>query len=926
MGKEHLHLVYFFFFILCAASAKQVSAQRDSATININLQNASIDELAKQIELQSDYRLYYDRPLFDSIRITASVSNSTPEAILKQAFSGTEFNYSIYGNSIFLTKGEQIMVVLPSQYSGETPNNVSAPKVQVADLAAPEQRVISTLENKIYTIGVNTNSQKTNATIAGYVKHSTSGEPLSGVAVFITKPRITAVTDAYGFYSLTLPKGRHELNLRAVSFKDTRRYILLLGDGKLDIGLQDQLLSLKEVVITADKTANIRRTQMGIEKLDIATIKQVPTVFGEADVLRVVLTLPGVKSVGESSTGFNVRGGSTDQNLILFNDATVFNPAHFFGFFSAFNPEVIKDVQLYKSSIPAKYGGRLASVLELNTREGNKKEYSGTAGIGLITSRLNFEGPIIKDKTSFIVGGRTTYSNWIMDLLPEKAGYRGAKASFYDLNLNVSHQQNERNSFYFTAYLSSDQSNLATDTTFRYSNQNLSLRWKHTFNNKLYSVVSGGVDKYEYNNYSNYLEEVDYSMKFSIQQNNLKATFNYYPTPKLNMEFGGSSILYKSKPGALLPYNERSLVVPDVLANEQAIESAIFVEPRYDLSDAITLNAGLRYSMYNNMGPGKVNFYAPGLPVTDANMVSTESYPKGKFIKTYHGPEFRLGARIALSPTFSVKAGYNTQRQYVHMLSNTTSMSPTDVWKLSDMNIKPQRGDQVSLGLYKNFKSNTIETSVEGYYKNIKDFLDYKSGAVLILNHKLEQDVLPTQGKAYGIEFLVKKLTGKLNGWLGYTYSRTLLKTEDITGTNSINGGKYYASNYDKPHDFTLIGNYRFSHRVSFSLNTTYSTGRPITLPVGRYFYKGGQRLLYSERNQYRIPDYFRSDISLNVLGNHKVRQLTHNSWTFGVYNLTGRKNAFASFFASENKVINGYKLSIFGTAIPFVNYNIRFK
>lgn len=917
----YLNIVFFF-------TSLQVPAQSPSEKVDVHLSNGSLEQLVKIIESKTGYNFYYEKSVFDSLRISVDSEQASVSDVLSKAFAGSDFKYAIFEQSVFLTKNVQIITShpfeMPESRGIETVKKSKSS--QLADLTVKEVSIPATLENKVFIIGTNTNRDKVNATLAGYVKDFKTGEPVPGVAIFTGKPRIGAVTDAFGFYSLTLPKGRHELSIRAVGKKDAHRQIVLQGDGKLDISIQEELFALKEVVITSDKASNIRRTPMGIEKLDIATIKQVPTVFGEADILRVVLTLPGVKSVGESSTGFNVRGGSVDQNLILFNDATVYNPSHFFGFFSAFNPEVVKDVQLYKSSIPAKYGGRLASVLELNTREGNKKEFTGTAGIGLITSRLNFEGPIIRDKTSFILGGRTTYSNWIMDILPEKAGYRGARASFYDLNLNVSHEHNAKNNLYLTAYVSSDRSNLATDTTYRYNNQNLSLRWKHVVNNKLYSVISGGVDKYDYQNYSAYQEESDYNLKFSIQQTNLKAIFNYYPQPKLNVEFGAGSIYYQSKPGSLQPYNEKSLVIPDVLAQEQALESAVFFEPRYDLSNAITLNAGFRYSFYNSMGPGNVKLYAPGHPMSDANVVSEKEYSKGENVKTYHGPEFRLGARFALSSTFSIKAGYNTQRQYIHMLSNTTSMSPTDVWKLSDMNIKPQRGDQISLGLYKNFRSNTIETSVEGYYKNIKDFLDYKSGAVLILNHKIEQDVLPTQGKAYGVEFLVKKLTGKLNGWVGYTYSKTLLKTEDITGVNSINGGKYYPSNYDKPHDFTLIGNYRFSHRVSFSLNTTYSTGRPITLPVGKYFYQGGQRLLYSERNQYRIPDYFRSDISLNVLGNHKVKQLTHNSWTFGIYNLTGRKNAFASFFASENKVINGYQLSIFGTAIPFVNYNIRFK
>jgi len=685
-------------------------------------------------------------------------------------------------------------------------------------------------------------------------------------------------------------------------------------------------LSLKEVTITSNRSVNVTGTQMGVEKLDIKAIKQVPTVFGEVDVLRVILTLPGVKSVGESSAGFNVRGGSTDQNLILFDEATVYNPTHFFGFFSAFSPDIIQDVKLFKNSIPAKYGGRLSSVLEMNVREGNKKKFEGTAGIGLLTSRLNIEGPIFKDKTSFIIGGRTTYSNWITKLLPKNSAYRRAEASFYDLNVNISHQQNEKNSFYVTGYLSSDRSSLATDTTFQYINRNLSLRWKHIYSEKFYSQITTGLDEYKYDNFSNYQEETDYRLEFSIKQTRFKTNFNYAPNRRMSIEFGTNSILYSNRPGSLRPYNEQSLIVANFLPKEQGIENAVFAEQSYELTPAITLNTGLRYSLYTSLGPSTQHIYAEGLSKSDANIESTQEYGAGKAFNTYQGPEYRLGATFLLNANLSIKAGYNTQRQYIHMMSNATSMSPTDTWKLSDLNIAPQTGEQFSLGIYKNFKSNSIETSVEGYYKNINNFLDYKSGAQLILNHKIEQDVLPTKGKAYGIEFLLKKSVGPLNGWISYTYSKILLKTDDVQGANSINQGKFYPANYDKPHDATLIGNYQFSKRFSVSLNVTYSTGRPITLPVGKYFSNGGQRLLYSQRNQYRIPDYFRSDISLNILGNHKVKQLTHNSWTIGVYNLTNRKNAFSTFFVSENKVINGYQLSIFGTAIPFVNYNIRFK
>jgi outer membrane receptor for monomeric catechols len=362
-----------------------------------------------------------------------------------------------------------------------------------------------------------------------------------------------------------------------------------------------------------------------------------------------------------------------------------------------------------------------------------------------------------------------------------------------------------------------------------------------------------------------------------------------------------------------------------VLQTEQALESAVYVSDRYDINPKFSLNPGIRYSFYNYLGPQMVDEYAPNLPKTENNRTNSVSYKSGDFIKTYHGPEFRITARYNISSSFSVKASYNTLRQYIHMLSNTATISPTDVWKLSDYNIEPQLGDQVSLGLYKNFKSDSVEMSLEVYQKNIRNYLDFKSGAILVLNEYIETDVFKTRGKAYGLEFMLKKRVGKLNGWLSYTYSRILLKMDDPLAGEVINNGKEYPANYDKPHDFTVISNYRINHRFSISFNLTYSTGRPITVPIGRFYYAGAERTLYGDRNAYRIPDYFRTDFSMNIEGNHKVHQKTHNSWTIGLYNLTGRKNPYSVYYTSENGVVNGYKLSIFGSVIPFINYNIRF-
>ncbi|HEY1024191.1 MAG TPA: TonB-dependent receptor [Sphingobacteriaceae bacterium] len=920
---RNLFLLYLLLFF--AGSTADVTAQTRPVTGTFN--DISFDEFIEQLEKKTDYNFYYDPAGFDSLRVNISVNDKPLQEVFERLFKNTGYYWAIDQNRIFFTKGRKIDTSLPVHLFPAAKPAETGPGVDLADLSSNKTIEVpkASLENKLYEIGMQTASVTGNATLAGYAVDAKTGEPVIGAAVFIEQPRLGTTTDQFGYYALTIPKGRHTLMIRGIGIRNTRRQVMLYADGKLNLEIQPQVTSLREVVISAENAANVKSVQMGLEKINIATIKQVPAVFGEADVLRTVLTLPGVKSAGEASTGFNVRGGAVDQNLILFNDATIYNPSHFFGLFSAFNPEVVKDVELYKSSIPSKYGGRLSSVLEVNSREGNKKEITGTAGLGLLTSRINLEGPLIKDRSSFIVGARTTYSNWLLKALPARSGYRNSKASFNDLNVHLNHRVNENNDVYLTGYMSNDQSNLNSDTLYGYSNKNISLKWKHVFNNKLVGHFTTGYDRYEYENYSDKNPVNAFNLSFDINQLNAKADFSYYRNPGHTIDFGFSSIRYGLHPGTFSPLGQESLIIPDVVDEEQALESAVYFGNRYDVTSRLSVDFGLRYSLFNYLGPQSINTYAPNLPKDETTLTGNRAYGRGDLIHTYHGPEFRLSARYSITDDLSVKAGYNTLRQYVHMLSNTTAVSPTDIWKLSDPNIKPQYGDQIAIGLYKNFKSNTIETSAEVYFKNLKDYLDYKSGATLVLNHDIETAVFNARGKAYGAEVMIKKLTGKLNGWMSYAYSRTLLRMDDENAGEVINRGEYYPSTYDKPHDFTLIGNYRFSHRVSLSLNTTYSTGRPITLPIGKYYYNGSLRALYSDRNAYRIPDYLRADLSLNIAGNHKVYQVAHNYWTFGIYNVTGRKNAYSTYFTSEGGVIKGYKLSIFGSAIPFINYNIKF-
>lgn len=889
----------------------------------VEFSNQPFLKLVEDLEQKSNYRFFFNPTVVDSLTVTVSASNKTISEILDEVFRSSNFRYAIDQNQyIYITLQEPILTDLPSDFFTGVGSSSDSLKRRINNSRFEEAEKVKV--EKLTTIGVRGATNKSTASIAGYVRNSKSGEPVIGASVLIETPLIGVATDPNGYYSITLPKGTHQLKIRSIGMKSLQRSVLLHSDGKLNIEMEEDVLPLKEVVIESERDELVLGMQMGLEKIDMKTLKQIPLALGEADVLKAILTLPGVQSVGEGTVGFNVRGGATDQNLILFNDAAIYNPSHLFGFFSAFNPDLLKNVELYKSGIPAEYGGRISSVLDVTTREGNKKKWAGSGGISPITGRFALEGPIIKDKCSFLLGGRSTYSDWLLRQIPSNA-LKNSEASFYDLNLNISHEINNKNSIYLSGYLSRDRFKLQSDTAYSYSNQALSAKWRHIFSNRLFAVFSGNFSGYNYTISSANNPVNAFDLSYSIKQVQGKVDFNYFMNAKHTINFGASIIRYQLAPGTLTPGRDESLIIPDALQEEQAIESAVYIGDNFEINPNLSLYAGLRYSFFQNNGPHDLFIYQPGSPKDVTSIIDTVSYTSGQNLSRAGGPEVRVSVRYRLATNASIKVSYNRTRQYIQMLSNTTAIAPTDIWKLSDPYIKPLIGDQISAGFYHNSKRTSFETSVEAYYKVMKNFLDYKGGAELILNHHIETDVLNAEGRAYGAEFMIRKSSGKLNGWLSYTYSRSLLKTEGDFDSETINRGEYYPSNYDKPHAVNFIGNYKFNRRFSFSLNVVYSTGRPITFPISKYTIDGAERLLYSDRNQFRIPDYFRTDFSFNLEGSHKMKKLAHSSWNFSVYNLTGRRNAYSIYFTTENGVVKGYKLSIFGSPIPTITYNFKF-
>lgn len=919
MCKVFVLSVFFFVF------AFQVSiGQKQEELFSGDLKGFTFDQLVESVEKQTSYRIYYNHSWTDTLKINLVVYQKNVSFIFDEVFKNTPLRYAIdQENNIFVTHSREIQTELPIDFfdaSQETARNTA--DFDFSEYQQ-EQGKIKSNESRVFSIGSKSAGLQGNASLAGYIRNQASGEPVVGASIFIEEPLIGVATDQFGFYSITLPKGKHQLKIQSLDMKPTVRQIILYSDGKLNVDMYEAVVSLKEVVINSERDAKVIALQMGIDRIDIKTLRQTPVALGEADVIKVMLTMPGVQSVGEGASGINVRGGATSQNLILLNDAVIFNPSHLFGFFSTFNPDILKSAELFKSGITADYGGRLSSVLDVSVREGNKKKFTALGGISPITGRLALEGPIIKDKVSFLVGGRSTYSDWLLKQVDSKQ-FQNSQASFYDVNANVSSTLSEKDNLYVSMYMSHDQFKLNSDTIYQYQDRNAGIKYKRIFNNKFYGVFGSSVSQYDFSLSSNRNPVNAFRFSYQIKLFTSKADFSYYLNPKHNLTFGASSINYDLSPGEILPNGAESLIVPENTQRERGRENALYAGDNFEFSNKLSVYGGIRYSYFSFLGPRTVYDYAADLPKERSNIQDTIFY-SSKRIAQYGGVEPRLSARYLLSRNSSIKVSYNRTRQYIHMLSNTIAISPTDVWKLSDQHLKPQIGDQLSIGLYHNSPKGLFEFSMEGYVKSIQNFLDFKNGAVLFLNQTIETDVIKTRGQAYGIELLLKKPAGKLNGWLTYTYSRSLLQTQSSFSSETVNKGKIYPANFDKPHAVNFIGNYKFNQRFSFSANTTYSTGRPITLPLAKYELNGSARLAYSERNEFRIPDYFRIDVGLNIEGNHKIKKLAHGSWTISVYNLTGRNNAYSVYFVSKEGIIKGYQLSIFARPIPTLTYNFRF-
>ncbi|UAB80786.1 carboxypeptidase-like regulatory domain-containing protein [Marixanthomonas sp. SCSIO 43207] len=906
-----------------------ISYSQEELLPSITFNNSSLEEAILKIESQTDYQFFYVDSWINNQSVSGTYSNISIHELLDTLLTNSVLNYYITEDKrIILTQNSIVYNTLPEgffpQEQDSTITVTTVKKEQYQPVFYNQETSKKSIPIETVRIGKESLTNTNNTyVLSGYVTNILTGRPIEDLAILVQGSNAGTTTNEEGFYSIKLKAGANVLETKLIGIEDVQKRVIIYNNGRLDIALNEDYELLGEVFLENEADKNIEETMTGSETIDVKVIKNIPLVLGERDILKVATTLPGISNTGEGAAGYNVRGGKADQNLILLDDAVIYNPSHFFGIFSSINPFTTGDVTIYKGSIPAEYGGRLSSVFDISTRDANVEEFGGEGSIGPVTANLTLETPIVKDKSAVMVGVRATYSDWILNSLDEES-LQNSEASFYDGIIKFNQKIGERDEIKATGYYSKDRYSITSDSLFLYSNRLISAQWNHTFNENNKSNLLLANSEYAYDIEYDGATNDDFNLGYRINETQLKLKLTSKLNKKHTLDYGVSGKLYNVEPGELKP-TQNSIVDPITIPKEKGLETAVFISDKFTVNDKLEFNAGIRYSQFAALGEASQRSYVAGLPISDATVTDTLNFNNNEVIETYGGPEARVSARYSFNPEFSIKASFNNTIQYIHTLSNNTTVSPTDTWKLSDLNIEPQRANQYGLGLYHNFDNNTYEVSLEGYYKRSKNILDFKTGSQLLLNENVETELLQGEGKAYGAELLLKKTKGKLNGWLGYSYSRSFLKLDSEFKEERINNGDYFPSNYDKPHDISVVANYKLTKRFSVSANFVYQTGRPITYPVGSYVINNSEFVLYSDRNEYRIPDYYRLDLSINFEGNHKLEKLAHSFWNISIYNVLGRNNPYSVFFVTKDGEVKAYQSSIFSIPVPTITYNFKF-
>ena len=771
-------------------------------------------------------------------------------------------------------------------------------------------------------------------TISGYIKDAENGESLIGATVFIQENQSGALSNEYGFYSVTLEPSDYTVEYRYLGYETIIKKVSLTANQRLDLELGEEGVELLEVVVTAEpEDINVSGVQMSTQKLDIKTISKLPSFLGEVDVIKSIQTLPGVSTVGEGASGFNVRGGSVGQSLVLLDEAPVYNSSHLLGFFSVFNPDAVKDVKLIKGGIPSRYGGRIASILDIRMKEGNSKKFATQGGVGTIFSRLAIESPIVKDKASFILAGRRSYADVLAkpftDVLDD-----GAALNFWDLTIKTNYNINDKNRLFLSGYLGRDVFKFDAQQGFSWGNQTVTARWNHLFSDRLFANFTFFFSNYDYS-ISFGDDELDrFDWDSQIRNLAFKPELSYFINPANKLTFGGELLRHDFEPANAIGVSNgeaTNISTPE----KQALEASVYIGNDQKIGSKIDLQYGIRFSNFRLLGEGNKYEFDDTVPVGFRKPVNTiTAFERGETIQSYSNIEPRISFKYQLNGASSIKASYNRMAQYIHLISNTTASNPLDIWTPSTNNILPELGDQVAVGYFRNFgQDNDIETSVEVYYRKTQNQIDYIDGADILINEFLEGDLLPGDGRAYGLELFVKKNSGKLNGYISYTLARTELQVE------GINNGEWYPTRYDQAHNFKISLFYEPSERWNFSANFSYLSGTPTTFPTSRFEVQDYviPYIAGNGRNNVRIPDFHRLDVAATLYGkkvkrNGKVRK-NEDYWVFSVYNLYNRRNPFSIYFAQANEIpadaiaipTQATRVAIIGSIVPAVSYNFKF-
>jgi len=881
--------------------------------------NISFHDFSSDLKKRYGISIYFNDEWVKGLKVSLSGDSINLTAFLKELLNPAGINFIYRGRGQYFLTGK---INVNTDWLTEDEEIAEADNIDNTDDVTNSLSYNKKIRH--ITVGSTDNAETGQVLLSGRISSASSGEPVPGATIYVEGTNKGEISDGEGFYAIRLRAGEvYNLNVSCMGMESETYLLELYSGGTVNIEMQEKLIDIREVVVRSGRHDNVRGMQMGFQKINIKEIKTIPVVMGERDILKIAEMMPGVQNVGEGSSGYNVRGSGSDQNLFLLNEVPVLNTGHLFGFFSAFNPDLISDFNLYKNNFPVEYGGRLASVFEISTRKGNKKEFGARGGISPVTASILAESPLRKDRSSMVLAMRSSYSDWILGKL-DAPELRSSEAAFYDLASSVHITTSESSSLQLFGYHSNDRFRLAGTDRYMYGNTGASIIYDRQLNN-MWTMNSALV----YSRYTNYHASTEnpataWQHRFNVDHREIKTKLTGYQWSDHTTTAGAGIISYALNQGKYEPYGDDSFLAPLNIGKEQGLEMSVFAADEYRLNDRLTLYGGIRLNLYKYLGPNNIYSYPASLPREQEHISDTSSYGWLSTIANRGGPDYRLSANYSFSPTASLKASFNRMRQYLFMLSNTISIAPTDRWKLADPHIEPPLADQLSLGVYKNFPAMAMELSGELYYKKTRNQVEYRDGADLTLNPLFETAVIQGEQEGWGAEILLKRNAGRLTGWLSYAYSRSFVTVDGENSWERINMGKPFPANHDKPHSLNFVGTWRISRRFSLSGNLVYSTGRPITYPTGLFTIGGESGIVYSGRNEYRIPDYFRADISINIEGNLRREKLAHGSWMISVYNITGRRNAYSVYFRNEGGNINGYKMSIYGTPILTVSYNFK--